>query len=366
MDQYQRYNIEELATDEKFRLWVLDPMHDNSKFWNEWLKQNPDKSGLISQARELVLVIQEMYRDDLSEEILHREVLEITKLAELRKSKKVTAWIFQNPLGRVAAILLVIAGLGWSLYWNTEGRLVGTTTESVAIPNQTTLVKTNNTEHEMTVLLSDSSIAILKKGSTLTYPSKFSRDDRKVELSGEAFFDISKDPKKPFLVYTNETVTKVLGTSFRVKAFDKDNTVMVVVKTGKVSVYPKNEYETLSNEYDREVSGVVLSPNQQVVFVRNENRLEKGIVANPAMLHESAIAKELVFDDKPVSEVFHSLESIYGIAIEFDPDVLRDCVISAQFNEENLRQRMNAICQAIGASYEMIDGQIIINSKGCP
>jgi len=176
---------------------------------------------------------------------------------------------------------------------------------------------------------------------------------------------VAKNPEKPFLVFTNETVTKVLGTSFRVKAFDEESTVLVVVKTGRVSVYPKNDYEDTEGKSVKENKGVVLDPNQQAVFIRKENRLEKGKVARPEMLSESLQRKDQLFDEKPVSEVFQSLEKGYGIVITYNAEVLENCVISAQFDDENLKQRLNAICQAIGASYEMVDGQIIINSKGC-
>lgn len=217
----------------------------------------------------------------------------------------------------------------------------------------------------MTILLSDGSVATLQKGSTLKFPDKFSGETRNVFLTGEAFFDVTKNPTKPFLVFANETVTKVLGTSFRIKAPDGANTVMVFVKTGKVSVYPKKEYETLSDQDDREVSGVILHPNQQVVFNKKENRLEKGIVANPDLLSESAVNQELIFDDQPVTDVLRTLEKMYGITIVFDEETLSKCPISTIFKEENLKQRMNAICQAIGATYEVVDGQIILNSKGC-
>jgi transmembrane sensor len=364
MTDYQKFKIEQFASDAFFREWVLAPTPASESFWEEWIEANPDKQSDVRQARILVLAFDEKYKDNLSEETVAHEIEELVRLAEDRKwrnqpnATRFVAW-------RIAAIFIVFCGLGWLYYTNNSRVAIIGSKQQEESASEPMLVKVNNTDKEMTVLLSDNSVATLMKGSSLTYPSRFSKEERKVYLNGEAFFDITKNPSKPFLVFANETVTKVLGTSFRVKAFEKDPEVIVVVKTGRVSVYPQKEYEQLANDRDHEVSGVVLTPNQQVVFRKKENRLEKGIVANPGMLAVSADQKELIFDDRPVSEILHSLENIYGIVIVFDDESLSACVISTQFNEENLKQRMSVICQAIGATYEMIDGQIIVNSKGC-
>ena len=371
MTRYYNYHVEEFATDEMFRSWVISPTPELTLIWKNWLIENPDKRAIVKQASELVLAVHEAFQDNLEQEKINLEILEITRLAvrrvELEKRKKDTGKfrILNYPVWKVAAIVFVTSGLGYLYNSNEDKKQLFRETQSVFSKNDRMLVKINNTNQELTILLNDNSVATLMKGSTLTYPSAFTDSERQVILNGEAFFDVAKNPEKPFLVFTNETVTKVLGTSFRVKAFEKDNTVMVAVKTGNVFVYQKNEYEMISGKNDLKNSGVALSPNQQVVFIKNQNRLEKSLIINPQTLSESAIQQELIFDDKPVAEVLHTLENIYGITILFDPETLNNCIINAQFDEENLKEKMNAICQAIGASYEMVDGQIVINSKGC-
>ena len=366
MKEYKRFNVEQFATDEFFRQWVMNPNPETHTFWNHWMQQNPEKKNQIKQAKILIRTLNDRYKNHLPEELVEYDMNELVRLAEASKltRKEKTALPTRFFAWRIAAIVVAVAGLGWLYYAGKVSRQPGSK-RFVSIAAEPLMIKVNDSDKEMTVLLSDNSVATLMKGSKLTYPSRFSGEERKVFLSGEAFFDITKDPKRPFLVFANETVTKVLGTSFRVRAFEQDPEVMVVVKTGKVSVYPQEEYELLNRQSDRAIKGVILSPNQQVVFRKKDNRLEKGIVANPAMLSVSTDQKELVFDEKPVADVLHSLEDIYGIVIVFDAESLSSCVITTQFNEENLKQRMSVICQAIGATYEMIDGQIIVNSKGC-
>jgi hypothetical protein len=66
-----------------------------------------------------------------------------------------------------------------------------------------------------------------------------------------------------------------------------------------------------------------------------------------------------------VGEAFDALAKAYGISITYNAETLSNCVISAQFGDENLKQRLNAICQAIGAGYDMENGRVVISSKGC-
>jgi transmembrane sensor len=361
MSLYPNFTVEELATDEIFRRWVMNPTPELDRHWQMWLDENADRAGVAARARELVLAVHEVYKDDLSDEMLRHEIEEITRIAEERKESGRVPF-YHRAVWRAAAVLLLTGGLSW-LYYNSHNTIP--VKESVQNMTSATemLVSTNRTELEMTVLLSDNSVATLAKGSSIRYPRQFAADERRVYLTGEAFFDVTKNPAQPFLVYTNETVTKVLGTSFRVKAFDSDNTEMVAVKTGRVSVYPKKEYETNNGRPTR--SGVILDPNQQVVFNRKDNKLQKTVIADRGLLAESAVQKDQIFDDQPVSEAFDALAKAYGISIAYNAESLSDCVISAQFGDENLKQRLNAICQAIGATYDMENGRVMISSKGC-
>ncbi|KAA6439202.1 FecR family protein [Dyadobacter flavalbus] len=362
----QQYNtIEELAADEGFRHWIMEPTQETDDFWHNWMDGNPERQLLAKQAKELVLAIDEAFRDDLTSQMLENEIQEITRKAELGKhtGRSEHDQFTRFPYWRAAAVFVLFSIIGLlyiqfpSFYQSADGG------KEVQHTSGQFYTRTNHADKEMTVLLSDNSVATLMKGSSISYPKQFSGNERKVFLEGEAFFDVSRNPEKPFLVYTSETVTRVLGTSFRVKAFKKENTVMVLVKTGRVLVYPKNEYE--AGQEKRQISGVVLAPNQQAVFSRTENRIQKSIVAHPELLTELSAHNEMIFEDKPVAQVFQSLEEIYGIVIVYDASVLSNCIINAQFTDESLKQRMNAICQAIGAGYEIQNNRIVISSKGC-
>ena len=114
--------------------------------------------------------------------------------------------------------------------------------------------QTNNSNMPQIITLSDGSSVLLQPNSKLSYPKIFIGNQRKVYLSGEAFFEISKNPKKPFFVYANEIVTKVVGTSFRIRAYSNQPNVEVLVRTGKVKVRSNELISNSNNERNRFVA----------------------------------------------------------------------------------------------------------------
>jgi transmembrane sensor len=219
----------------------------------------------------------------------------------------------------------------------------------------------NNTQQPQRIALSDGSVVTLEPNSLIRYPAMFASDERTVELSGSAFFNVKKNPSKPFLVYSKEIVTKVLGTSFRITAFDNSEEIVVAVKTGKVSVYQKPASETAA-----EIPDVILTPNQQMVFRRTEETLLKQVVPAPVIVSvDSSSYFQMQFDGMPVSEIFEVLEKNYGIDIQYDQEALESCVLTTKMTEEGFYERIDVICKAINAEYTNTDGAVVITGKGC-
>ncbi|MEO7768728.1 MAG: FecR family protein, partial [Ferruginibacter sp.] len=221
----------------------------------------------------------------------------------------------------------------------------------------------NNDDTVKLVILPDGSKALLEPKSKLAYARNFSPVNREVYLTGEAFFDIKKNVSKPFLVFTNTIITKVLGTSFRVKAWSADQTAIVAVKTGKVSVYKSG---TFKNVYAKgpELGGIVVTPNQSIIYNIENKSFNKTLAEKPSLIILSP-ATSFVFDATPVTKVFKKMEDAYRIPIIYDEETISTCSLSANLGDEPFYDKLNIICKAIGASYEMIDGSIVISSGGC-
>lgn len=210
------------------------------------------------------------------------------------------------------------------------------------------------------IVLPDKSKVTIEPGSKLKYSSVFNKVNREVYLEGEAFFEVSKNAERPFLVYANEVTTKVLGTSFTVKAFQQDKQVTIAVKTGKVSVYTNNKDKSLSQNEE-----IILTPNQQVVVDQARKKISKKLVDKPQVIIPAEEVSRMRFEEAPVTEIFMALEKVYGVEIVFDEDLLSSCELTTIIADNDIFSRLDIICDAIGASYVLENGTIIINSTGC-
>ncbi|MGN7886405.1 FecR family protein [Dyadobacter endophyticus] len=262
--------------------------------------------------------------------------------------------VFRHSWFRVAASVVLLLGLfGYGFWQWSAGR-----NERVELLS----VQMNNTRQAMRIRLDDGSTVTLEPGSFLRYPSHFSGNKREVFLTGEAFFDITRQPQRPFLVVTDRIVTRVLGTSFRVKAFGGKSNVSVTVRTGKVSVFSRAKANASPKELD---NAVVLVPNQRAVFYPAEARLVKTLAENPVLLTPENGQPDFNFVDTPLPEVFARLSKAYGVDFVYDDDVLGGCTLTARLGTESLYEKLALISEVTHARHEVIDGQVVIDSRGC-
>jgi ferric-dicitrate binding protein FerR (iron transport regulator) len=319
--------------------------------WYEEIGKNVEKKGLDTEGVE-------------NEEIL------LKKNWVALKSKIVEEPIALKPirtrrywLAAAAVVLLLSVGGYWFLNKKDNPQA-----EIVASDNKITPIKTiekhNKSTETMRLELSDKSIVLLKPNSILRYAEIFEDDKREVTLEGEAFFDVTKNPQKPFFVYTNDVVTKVLGTSFTIRSNKDTKNVTVDVRTGKVSVYSEKMVHGQSKS-DPETIGVVLTPNQSVRYLSTENRLLKSLVEEPILLIPKEALKKFTFSEAPIAKIFAALETAYGIEIIYDEEVMKDCTMTTTLEDENLHEKLAIICKLLKASYKMVDAQVVISSKGC-
>lgn len=213
--------------------------------------------------------------------------------------------------------------------------------------------------------LSDGSKLILKPDSKISFPEKFLAEKREVYLSGEAFFQVSKDPKRPFLVYANELVTKVLGTSFAINARNAHNKTTVEVTEGKVSVFRQTDFSETKNPKALQSKGMVLTANQKMVYEDESSNMLKTLRDKPEVVISNEKPKTFDFVNIPASTVLNDLKDAYQVDIIFDKDLLNDCPVTASLTRQSLFEKLDIICEVIEAHYEMLDGRIVVYSKGC-
>ncbi len=232
-----------------------------------------------------------------------------------------------------------------------------------AVPQRGIELK-NTTFSDQKITLADGSRVVLKPGSSLIYNKNFNKTKRELHLHGEAFFDVTKNPQKPFIVHAGKLTAEVLGTSFSIKNAEDSKNVLVDVLSGKVSVYAEKKASIASNSTSDRPS-VILTPNQRVKYLSAENRLVKSIVEAPKFVISKAEVQKLSFVDAPISQVFDAIETAYGLEIIYDEVVMRGCTMTTSFDEENLHDKLSIICKLLGSSFKMVDAQIVISSNGC-
>ncbi|WP_428666145.1 FecR family protein [Runella sp.] len=358
---YRNYQFEDFARDRRFRQWVLDNDPESARFWSEWLGQNPDCAENVHLAKALLLALEE------TETLTDEDELEAITQRILSEPEKSATVFWKSSAFRLAASILLVVGVGFGLYtyFNAESNLLTGIEESFT-PQiaDNYLERINQTDVPQQLKLEDGSTITLYPKSSIRYPKPFAAAQREVYLNGKAFFDIAKNPQKPFWVYTYHISTQVLGTSFMVNSFADAKEANVEVKTGKVSVYTRKDLEKAKETNQNAMAGVILTPNQQVAFLKNEERLLKSIVAAPEIVVE-APKQEFIFEEAPVSHVFSFLEKIYGLSVIYDAKNMESCYLTANLSDESLFDKLDLICKITHSTYEMVDAQIIIHSRGC-
>ncbi|MVN77613.1 DUF4974 domain-containing protein [Hymenobacter sp. HMF4947] len=268
--------------------------------------------------------------------------------------------LWRQPTLRWAAGLgLLVLGLGGLLPYAQHWRATSTATATSIEAGWTR--HRNTTQQVQLFQLPDASRVSLQPGSSLRYTTALAGPRREVYLDGEAFFQVHKNPQRPFLVYTSQLVTTVLGTSFDVKAYPGRAQALVAVHEGKVSVQPRETAQLNATPMHPAKLGVLLLPNQQVVYSLDSRRLKKELVDQPAVL----VPQAFEFEERPVAEVFAALEKAYGVPIHYDQQKLAGCTVSITFYDESLFEKLSLLCKSLSAYYTLTDTQITIHSTGC-
>lgn len=172
------------------------------------------------------------------------------------------------------------------------------------------------------VFLSDGTKVTLSSDSKLEYPARFSIFNRKVELKGEAFFEVSKKTFSSFIVSAGEIDVKVLGTKFNVSAYPGDTLVSVYLKEGSVCCYAKADKK----------NSVLLEPNQQIVFGKSSMSFEVPVDQEEEPLWTKGIYQ---LKDKTMGDALELFERIYNVEFYVTDPLIHDIRINGSFSSDD-------------------------------
>lgn len=216
---------------------------------------------------------------------------------------------------------------------------------------------TNNSDQIYKAVLPDNSAVWLKPHSQLTFPRVFDAKSRIVSISGECFFEVTKNPKCPFIINSRSIITKVWGTSFLVRDNAQSNSAEVSVLTGKVSVSIKTAYNSDQSSLKLEKGEIMLYPHQKAIYLIDQHVLKPEVVNNEVKLQ---IWKRvnLFFENKPLREIIPVLNSMFHVHIKAKNEKLNHYILNADMAGFNLPDVLEALKKSLNISYEIRDDGI--------
>jgi len=232
---------------------------------------------------------------------------------------------------QIAASVLLISTLGWLSYSYFENK------------SANTLITIQATNSILNDTLPDGTTITLNKNSSLTFTQKFKGNTRPVTLKGEAFFNVSHDKTKPFIITINDVTVQVVGTSFNVK--NKNGKTTVDVETGIVKV-SKNKDQ------------VELRHGEKVIISDQDLKLLKSI--SKGRLYNYYRNKELVCDQTPLQELVEALNEIYNVNIIIKNPELHEKPITTIFKDQSLDQILEVIQETFLIKIERKNNQILL------
>lgn len=325
--------------------------------WQQWLSNHPEKIDLYEQAVAIFLTLQGE-KVALSDQ----EVKEKTKqiLDQIPDAEIPVRPLLSGQWGRWAAAASVLLLLIWWQAGQPASRSIAGlfTGETPALAAGKWKIVKNVADRSVTVLLPEQSSVLLSVNSQIRF--RMGTDDllREVYLQGEGFFEVAKNPAKPFIVYTDRLTTRVTGTSFQVRSFANESNAFVKVKTGKVSVTPVSFPGSTEKE-------VLLAVHQQLSLNSKTDKVEKKVNRPLESGTSEIITHQFKFDFTPVPEVFTQLEAEYHMPIVYNRELLKNCTFTGQLDDVPFPEKIRLVCQTIESSFSVVNNQVVIQSAGC-
>lgn len=314
------------------------------KQWYQSFEQEPGYTSTLSSSKQKEL------EEQIFSRIVNNIAVEPAAETPVKTSliSRVNTWQWVSG---VAAILLLAVTVG--IYDKVK-----TVNNVVAHKGpQELLSVTNNSNRIYKLILPDSSSVWLNPHAQLQYPKAFATASRMVSMSGECFFEVTKNPKRPFVISSRSIITKVWGTSFRVRDNDQATDADVSVVTGKVSVSVK----TIKNINDASLhinkGDVMIYPHQKAVYCGNDHTLKPASTPNERTL-KIWDRVDLAFDNMLLKDIIPVLNTRYNVNIIAANQKLNRYMLNADFSGFNLPDVLEALNKSLNIDYEIKENTI--------
>lgn len=276
-----------------------------------------------------------------------------------------------NPIIRwslvAAAVLLAFVGVRWLFNGTGKPNLVA---RAALKAEDVWITEANDSTHSRMFLLPDGSSAELSPHSRVSYRRSFGSDDQRiVKLTGEGQFNVTGNPKKPFMVVSDELTTTVLGTWFSVTADAGASTIKVHLFSGKVRVG-----QTAGMRWKTSDSALYLAPGEELVYDRQKMLAvirrptgERTLAMKTTRPHQQAASSKpewYMFGGQSLADVFDQLSDYYGVQINYFPADVENHYFTGKFSRnDSLEDILNDIALLHSLTVTKREGMYVFRKK---
>jgi ferric-dicitrate binding protein FerR (iron transport regulator) len=359
-----KMKLEDLILNQSFCDFVLAGSKEDVNYWNNWIASHPENKEEVDQAIMTLKTLQNVRKrripvdkNESLEELLNRIAY------DKKRSRKLNGIFYQRRWLQVAAMVLMV--IVFTVVWK-----ISKTSPKEDVVFTEIIVPIGE---KAQVILSDNTHVWINSGSRFKYPVKYGSVSRDVFLDGEAYFDVTKQHGKPFIVSTKDIKIKVLGTAFNVKSYALDKNVETTVVRGLVKV----ESALVQS------NSVYVNPNEKAIYVKENQQMavssmikvnekhESEKTIKPIMISkinpESVICwkdQQLVFTDETFGDMVVKMERWYNMKIQLNDTTLMGERYNGKFvHNETIYQVLEAIKLTTSLNYEVKNNIIIITRK---
>lgn len=322
--------LESLLDDPVFK----DIVFKNTGSLEDFTKNHPADENTIEVAIR-ILKSQRFSVEEEIEEDFDNIKAKLFQNKEVRDTQSKQSKIVIKSWWMVAAAIVACFGFG---YHFMADRFFDDNQPPVPGISMSEVIKTNPKGQKSTIILSDGSRVILNSESSISYPKQFG-STREIKLIGEAFFEVTQDVAKPFIVRTGNLSTTALGTSFNIRHYPDERNSYVSLATGKVLV----KVQEGSNEIQD-----ILVPGEQVISKKDQVSLQKiNYNYKDVFLWKE---KVIYFNHADWATITNTLERWYGVTISSN-EPLRMVDYTGQFDNQSLDLVLKSLSYSLGFNY---------------
>lgn len=281
---------------------------------------------------------EEVYRQLMTK--MDTSTLSVTRPDEHTSGTSTT--FYRKHWWKVAAVVLLAIGV---YFTNRVAPPEPRAPKAVA-----TIEKTNAKGQKSTITLKDGSKVHLNSESTIRYMENYGQQTREIELVGEAFFEVAKDPKHPFIVKAGKITTTALGTSFNVRAFHNETQASVSLATGRVKVEGDVDYPESEKDF-------ILKPGEEAIVLENQF-IKQPFDALKVLSWKDGV---ILFDDASLDETLKVLERWYDVKFDVmgltSPEEVRG---TGQFKNQSLENVLRILGHSMKFEFEIIERKVLL------